>query len=662
MLYYTADEIKSNLNHAAFYADAEIENILMRQFLEQNKNASDEEIEAEFSRIHDFVSANQSAELSVSPEEQLAKINQLFKDNGLPKIYPSQHYPIHSSSDQRRYKAGVHDDIKRLAGSLSLLGVKEGTEMSDEQKEQVKNILKLHPFESDFQTTIPAEQRIERLNRFFERNGLAKIEPLSAEHRSNPNRYYSVRMDDRREVFLEQVLCEFEQKLSEISIRESSHLSEQQKEVVAGIVSSFFGKENGMKLLNTAPVSMLKIYFSQKPEMPSFAVETEKADMQKVFAVLESNFQKIIDIPSAIAKQAEFFQKNGCNAPEIYCALKMLKSQKSTLETIDPLDMPLKYPNNLLMELGIVISSKPVSAEFTAQMEKLIDEAPTRQGRHSDSYKRLTPLSETLKLRYGEGKTFEEIFKQTGVKSIVASCPRRIDRLKGNPTFIEKLVSLYEMEINPRKEIIQKHGTFFHEPEEQETDYPNRLLEEIGFRRIEGRMSEGFQSMLEDVIFNADNSRDKHCSSMTEDFYKYGISKSEIAEKYGRIEQSVQAGIMRMKRLIPEREVAELLIDELKNNSNVSIAKDSSLIILLHMEGADSSLETIYYALTANKMITFNDVIQAGMEQIQQKFSELDFTAAEFAKFTEIMTDFCKQNPEEWKYRTPEKQAGMEQT
>ena len=116
-----------------------------------------------------------------------------------------------------------------------------------------------------------------------------------------------------------------------------------------------------------------------------------------------------------------------------------------------------------------------------------------------------------------------------------------------------------------------------------------------------------------------------------------------------------------MQRLLPIKEVSELLLDELKSNDNIAMSEASSLIVLLHMEKADPVLADIHDALSINKLITFGDVLQAGMEQVQETFSKAGFTAGEFSKFTEIMTDFCNQNPEEWKYRTPEQKTAVKE-
>ena len=221
--------------------------------------------------------------------------------------------------------------------------------------------------------------------------------------------------------------------------------------------------------------------------------------------------------------------------------------------------------------------------------------------------------------------------------------PRKIAKLKG--TIIK---NLYDKEC-------------MGELEYQRPDYPNNLLEAVGFGKINGKIFFFFFFMLEDVMFNADNTREKRANEILKDFYKHDFTKAEIAEKYDISEATVQTDIVRMQRLLPIKEVSELLLDELKSNDNIAMSEDSSLIVLLHMEKADPVLATIHDALSINKLITFGDVLQSGMEQVQKTFSEAGFTAGEFAKFTEIMTDFCNQNPEEWKYRTPEQKTAVKE-
>jgi len=290
----------------------------------------------------------------------------------------------------------------------------------------------------------------------------------------------------------------------------------------------------------------------------------------------------------------------------------------------------LPYPNNLLYAIGIQ-TENPLSKAFEKELWEIIQKTNI-----SDRNK------DVLMQYYRDGRTqteLAEVFSvaKQRISEIVNIFPRRINKYKG--TEIEKL---YQKEC-------------MGELEYQNPDYPNNLLEEIGLGKINGKMSEAFQSMLEDVICSADTTKEKCTSEMLKDFYKHDFSKAEIAEKNGLSESMVSTYMSRMKQTIPAKEASELLLDELKSNDNIAMSEDSSLIVLLHMEKADPVLATIHDALAVNKLITFGDVLQAGMEQVQKTFSEAGFTAGEFSKFTEIMTDFCNQNPEEWKYRTPER-------
>ena len=158
-----------------------------------------------------------------------------------------------------------------------------------------------------------------------------------------------------------------------------------------------------------------------------------------------------------------------------------------------------------------------------------------------------------------------------------------------------------------------------HELKYQELDYPNNILEKIGFGKVEGKLSEGFQSMLEDVMENATNAQSENDFQMMMSFFKEGNSYEET---------DTNEAVNRMKQAIPVQEVAELLTEELKNNPEAAFSKDSSLKILLHMK--EPAFEMIYDVLTASRMQTFGDVIQAGMEQVQKQLSEVSFAAAEF--------------------------------
>ena len=629
-----AHEIRRFIEQESFDIKDELQKILMKQFIEQNKDSTDEAIKKAFAKINKDVNEKLDAPLSVSPKEQLTHINKVFRDNGLKKIFASQHCQLVSGFDYTQYNRRVEEAVQRLANTLDIIGVRE--KISDEQKEQIENLMKKYPFNEEFQKTLPVEQKLERLNTFLKKNGLAEIALLQS--------YYDY---EEREKVLEQTMHQFEKKFSEIGVRESSKLSESQKGEVAAMTASFFGKKDGLKLLNSTPVSVLKYYFKEKIEQEQdFAVTTESVNSETIFNALEQNFQKLGDIPFSTAKQAEFFQKNGCNAAETYQAVKALKSQKSITDKISPTDILLPYPNNLLLELGITVSSQPVSAEFTSNLMQMIDETLKMQK---------TSLSELLEMRYEKNLPFEKIAKATKMPSVTASLPKKIQILKENKTFMQNAVEMYEAELNPEKvfsrkeeeipskplpskhtiaeqhfkspvpksdnppvpeypnnllqaigidsekplsrefeknlwEIIQKTNIpdrnmdilmqYYHdgrtqaeltkdfsisrerirqivlgtprkiaklkgtiiknlydkecmgELEYQRPDYPNNFLEAVGFGKINGKISEGFQSMLEDIMFNADNTRGKRANEILKDFYKHDFTKAEIAEKY----------------------------------------------------------------------------------------------------------------------------------
>ena len=190
----------------------------------------------------------------------------------------------------------------------------------------------------------------------------------------------------------------------------------------------------------------------------------------------------------------------------------MLKSQKSIIDKIDSHNMSLPYPNNLLMELGVAISNRPVSAEFTSNLMQTIDNAFKNQE---------MPFSEILMLRYGKNMTFEKIEKATG-KSVGLSLPKKIGQLKANESFMQEVTEMYEIELNPEKaflkekekaaEIPSKPLPSKHVIAEQQfkspvpksdnpsiPKYPNNLLEEIGIHS-EKPLSKAFEKRLWETI------------------------------------------------------------------------------------------------------------------------------------------------------------------
>ena len=396
--------------------------------------------------------------------------------------------------------------------------------------DDAENLMKKYPFNGEFQKTLPVEQKLERLNTFLKKNGLAEIALLQS--------YYDY---EEREKVLEQTMHQFEKKFSEIGVRESSKLSESQKGEVAAMTASFLGKKDGLKLLNSTPVSVLKYYFKEKIEQEQdFAVTTESVNSETIFNALEQNFQKLGDIPFSTAKQVEFFQKNGCNAAETYQAVKALKSQKSITDKISPTDILLPYPNNLLLELGITVSNQPVSAEFTSNLMQMIDETLKMQK---------TSLSELLEMRYEKNLPFEKIAKATKMPSVTASLPKKIQILKENKTFMQNAVEMYEAELNPEKvfsrkkeEIPSKPLPSKHTIAEQHfkspvpksdnppvPEYPNNLLQAIGIDS-EKPLSREFEKNLWEIIQKT-NISDRNMDILMQ-YYHDGRTQAELTKTF----------------------------------------------------------------------------------------------------------------------------------
>lgn len=632
--------------------------------------------------------------IDVSAETKLRQINQLLIQNKMPRIYQKHQ--------------GDEESVKSLANLLTSVGIAIGSpqKLSEEQKDMIEKVLKSGSFRYEFKNSIPAEQKLERINRFFQKNGLAKIEPYSAKFELYRNKPY-------RESFLEQKTGELEKIFVENKVFENTVLTKKQKEAVVSAIASYFGKRDGFKPLDSTPVSVMEQYlpYMVKP-IPQHEAD---ADIQKGFHLLGRRFPTIDDLPE-VKTQVKYLKEKGCSAEEVYYALqmqqryeaqnpdipitkmkeiakafpkndfiaemiqkkqpseaeqkeaelqrqkkeelrkeqKMQKLQRKKLEILYSENISamhdkemaveekdeemywkfleevigkgekkiseLPYPNNLLAKIG-VYTEQHLSRAFEQHLIGMLKKTASNPERDLG----------IVQQYYRDNKTMSQIAEENSVstariREIIRRTTERGNIRRGNP--YEKLL----------------FKDYMHELKYQEPDYPNNILEKIGFGKVEGKLSEGFQSMLEDVMENATNAQSGNDFQMMMSFFKEGNSYEET---------DTNEAVNRMKQAIPVQEVAELLTEELKNNPEAAFSKDSSLKILLHMK--EPAFEMIYDVLTASRMQTFGDVIQAGMEQVQKQLSEVSFTAAEFSKFTELMTDFCKQSPEEWKYRTPEK-------
>ena len=69
-----AHEIRHFIEQKSFDIKDELQKILMKQFIEQNKDSTDEAIEKAFAKINKDVNEKLDAPLSVSPKEQLTQL------------------------------------------------------------------------------------------------------------------------------------------------------------------------------------------------------------------------------------------------------------------------------------------------------------------------------------------------------------------------------------------------------------------------------------------------------------------------------------------------------------------------------------------------------------------------------------------------------------
>ena len=255
--------------------------------------------------------------IGVSPENPLGdsigttlrQINQLLAQNKMPRIY-LKHY--HSYDDV--------ESVVTLANLLTSVGIAIDSpqKLSEEQKNMIKTILETCPYYNKFQNSIPAEQKFERINHFFQKNHLAEIEPCSRKYIG----YY-----DYPERLLEQKIAELEKIFVENKIFETTALTEEQKAIVASAVASYFGKEDGFRPLKSTSVSVMEQYlpYLVKP-VPQHEAD---ADIQKGFHLLGKKFHTLSDLPET-KKQIQYLKEKGCSAEEVYYALQMQRSYETS--------------------------------------------------------------------------------------------------------------------------------------------------------------------------------------------------------------------------------------------------------------------------------------------------------------------------------------------